>query len=219
MDSQDSPWPRFERSHRLPIIIFLWLAIGVVPKCHFVLGFPIWKLGVLKFPKLRFQKLWKLVISCANLQLKWHLKQIFIPFWELLKYILHATYMHVIQDDFWLLVVGNQIDTLTPDLSFGHNLCYKYSNGSCKPILDIYVSRTFQWYNELFNSMSFDPWNPSLKIWESIGILTFKVGVHLGVCGFIPSHSFTFLGVQMWFLGCTIDPHLSLFLLWLQMQG
>jgi hypothetical protein len=36
--------------------------------------------------------------------------------------------------------------------------------------------------------MSFDPSNPSLKIRESIGTLTPKVGVHLGV-GLIPSHS------------------------------
>jgi len=49
--------------------------------------------------------------------------------------------------------------------------------------------KNFQWYKELFNPMSFDPWNTFLKIWNSIGILTPKVGVHLGVCGFIPSHS------------------------------
>jgi len=38
--------------------------------------------------------------------------------------------------------------------------------------------------------MSFDPYNHSLKIWESIGTPTSKMGVHLGVWGFIPSHSF-----------------------------
>jgi hypothetical protein len=37
-------------------------------------------------------------------------------------------------------------------------------NGSWEPILDIYVSRAFQWYNELLNPMSFDPYNLSLKI-------------------------------------------------------
>jgi sterol desaturase/sphingolipid hydroxylase (fatty acid hydroxylase superfamily) len=37
--------------------------------------------------------------------------------------------------------------------------------------------------------MSFDPCNCPLKVWESIGILTPKVGVHLEVWGFIPSHS------------------------------
>jgi hypothetical protein len=37
------------------------------------------------------------------------------------------------------------------------------------------------------------PWNCSLKIWESMGSPTPKVGVHLGVWGFIPSHSPTLL--------------------------
>jgi hypothetical protein len=42
--------------------------------------------------------------------------------------------------------------------------------------------------------MSFDPYNRSLKIRKSIGTPTPKVGVPLGVWGFIPSHSFTLLG-------------------------
>jgi len=86
-------------------------------------------------------------------------------------------------------VVESQIANLIPDPSFGHNLCFKCPNGSCKPILNIYVPRAFQWYKELFDPMGFDPWNFSLKIWESIETPTPKVGVHLGVWGFIPSHS------------------------------
>jgi hypothetical protein len=54
-------------------------------------------------------------------------------------------------------MVNSQIDDLTPGLSFGHNLYFKYLNGSCEPILDINVSRTFQWYKELFNPMNFVP--------------------------------------------------------------
>jgi hypothetical protein len=42
--------------------------------------------------------------------------------------------------------------------------------------------------------MNFDPYNRLLKIQDSIGILTRKVGVHLGVWSFIPSHSPTLLG-------------------------
>jgi hypothetical protein len=45
----------------------------------------------------------------------------------------------------------------------------------------------------LFNPMSFDPCNYNMKIWESIGTPTPKVGAHLGMCGFIPSHFSTFL--------------------------
>jgi hypothetical protein len=74
-------------------------------------------------------------------------------------------------------------------LSFGHNLCFKYLNELCKPILDICIPRVFQWYKELLNPMSFDLYNHHLNVQESIGTLTPKVEVHLGVWGFIPSHS------------------------------
>jgi hypothetical protein len=92
-------------------------------------------------------------------------------------------------------VVGSQSDTLTPDPSFGHNLSFKYANESCEPILNIYISRYFQWYKEIFNLMNFDPCNFPLKIWESIRTPTPNVGVHLGMWGFIPSHSFILLGI------------------------
>jgi hypothetical protein len=81
------------------------------------------------------------------------------------------------------LMVGNQIDILIPNFSFGHNLCFKYSSNSYEPILNIYVSRAFQWYKYFFNPMNFNPWNCSLKIWDPIKIPTPKVGVNLRVCG------------------------------------
>ncbi len=77
---------------------------------------------------------------------------------------------------------------ITSDLAFGHNLCCRYPNGSCKPILDIYILKKNHWYKELFNSMNFDPCNYLLKIRESIGTSTPKMGAHLGVWGFIRSH-------------------------------
>jgi hypothetical protein len=106
----------------------------------------------------------------------------------------HATCMQVKQGDSWLLVVESQIGYLIRNFSFHHNLWFKYPNGSCKPILDIYVSRYFQWYKELFNPMSFDPWNFLLKVWASIGTRIPKMGAHLGMCGFIPSHFPTLQG-------------------------
>jgi hypothetical protein len=90
--------------------------------------------------------------------------------------------------DSWLLVVGSQIAKLIPGLSFGYNLCVKCPNGSCEPILDIYVPKDFQWYKKFFNPMGFDPCNCFLKIRESIKTPIPKVGAHLGVWGFIPSH-------------------------------
>jgi hypothetical protein len=65
-------------------------------------------------------------------------------------------------------MVRSQITNLTLGPSFGHNLCFKCPNGSCKLILDIYILRDFQWYKERLNPMSFDPYNCPLKIWESI---------------------------------------------------
>jgi hypothetical protein len=91
-------------------------------------------------------------------------------------------------------VVRSQVSNLTFSPSFGHNLCLKHPNGSCKPIWNIYISRTFKWYKEIFNKISFDPWNSPLKIQKSVGIPIPKVGTHLGVYGFIPSQFPTFPG-------------------------
>ncbi len=82
-------------------------------------------------------------------------------------------------------MVGSQIANLIPSLSFGHELCFKCPNGSCEPILDIYVSITFQWCKGLFKARGFDLYNHCLKIRESTGIPTPNMGVHLGVWMFI----------------------------------
>jgi hypothetical protein len=92
----------------------------------------------------------------------------------------------------WRIEVG--VKLVTPGLSFGHNLCVKYPNGLSEPISDIYVSKAFQWYKEIFNPMNFYPCNFLLKIWESLRTPTPKVGAHLRVWGFIPSHSPTLPG-------------------------
>jgi len=110
--------------------------------------------------------------------------------------VFHAICTQGNRVDSWLLVVGSQIANLTPDLSFGHNLCFRCPNGSCEPILDIYISIVFQWYKKLFELMGFDPYNRLLKIQESIGTRTPKMEVHLRVWGFIPSHSFALLGAR-----------------------
>jgi hypothetical protein len=80
-------------------------------------------------------------------------------------------------------VVGSQTTNLTLGFSFGHNLCFRCSNGSCKPILDIYVSISLQSHKKIFKPMGFDPCNRPQKIWKSIGTPTPKLGVHLGVWG------------------------------------
>jgi hypothetical protein len=70
--------------------------------------------------------------------------------------------------DSWLLVGGSQIANLTPNPSFGHNLCFTCLNWLCEPISEIKVPRAFQRYKEHQKPMNFDPYNCSLKIWESI---------------------------------------------------
>jgi hypothetical protein len=84
----------------------------------------------------------------------------------------------------WLLVVWSQTG-----ISFDHNLCFKCPNGSYEPILNIYVSIAFKWYEELFEPMGFDPCNCSMKIWESIWDSNFHNGSSLRS---VKVHSFTF---------------------------
>jgi len=162
------------------------MTMGPAPKCHFVSGFST------KFLKLGLLQFWRPIALCADLSLKLGLKQSCSPHWDLSNNIWHVTYTQGNQGESWLLVVESQIGNFTPDLSFGHNLCFKCPNGSCEPILDIYVSRTLWWYKKIFNPMNFVPCNHPLKIRKFIGTPTPKVGVHLGVWGFIPSHFPTF---------------------------
>jgi len=119
----------------------------------------------------------------------------------------HVVCSQVNQVDSWLFLVGNQTGSLTPDPSFGHNLCFKCSNEQCEPILGIYVPRAFQWYKELHKPLSFDPSNWSLKFRESTGTPSPKVGVALGVWRLIPSHSPTLPGVSNMTPGLPLGPH------------
>jgi hypothetical protein len=134
----------------------------------------------------------------------------------------HTTCTQGNRVDSWLLVVGNQIVNLNSGPSYGHNLCFKCPNKSCEPTLDIYVPRAFQWYKKLDNPMSFDSYNCSLKIQESIGTPTPKMGAHLGVWMFIFSHSPTISTSReydMWLSGFTFGPHPYKPLLWSRAQS
>jgi hypothetical protein len=154
-------------------------------KWHFVSRFPN---GSPKIPKVGILTTLGPITLCADFRLRWSLKQICSPSWELPNGVSHATCTLRNRVDSWLLVVGNQTVNLISGPSFGHNLCFRCPNGSCKPILDICVSINFQWYKELFNPFGFDPYNRSLNIRESTRTPTPKVGAPLGVWGFISSH-------------------------------
>ncbi len=146
-------------------------------------------MGVLKFLKLGLPQLCRPITLCVDLRLRWGLKKRCSPCWDLSNNMWHTTYTQGNWGNSWLLMVGSQITNLTSGPSFGHNLCFKCPNGSLEPISDIYVPRASQWHKKIFNPMGFNPYNYSLKIWESNGIPTPKMGVHLEVWGFIPPHS------------------------------
>jgi len=42
MGSQDSPWLELGEATTFPFIVFLCMAMGPAPKCHFVPGLPSW---------------------------------------------------------------------------------------------------------------------------------------------------------------------------------
>jgi len=64
-----------------------------------------------------------------------------------------ARHLHIRKSGRFSSFSGN----LIPGPSFGHNLRFRYPNGSCEPILDIYVSIAFQRYKEFVNTLSFLP--------------------------------------------------------------
>jgi hypothetical protein len=149
------------------------------------------QMGVSKSPRLELPRLRRTITSYANLRLEWGLKRSCSPHREFSNGMLHVTCTQGHRVDSWLFVVGSQTANLTPDLSFNHNLCFRCPNGSCEPILYIFVFISFEWYKELFKAMGFDPYNWSLKIWESTENPTPNMGVHLGVWMFILTLSHT----------------------------
>jgi hypothetical protein len=98
-------------------------------------------------------------------------------------------------------MVRSQIGSLTFGFSFSHNLCFKYSNGTCEPILNIYVLVAFQWYKERFNPMSCDTYNCFLKIhptWEPTW----------GCVGSFPHTLLHSWEHEMWLTGFILGPHI-----------
>jgi len=138
------------------------LATGPAPKCHFVSGFPN---GSPKILAIRIP----IILGAHNFAWKitdwdevW--RKSCSPRQELSNVMLHATCTQGNRGDSWLLVVGSYIDNLTPDLSFGYNLCVKCPNGSYEPIFDIYVPRAFS--NDIMNSLIWWVLTPAIVFWK-----------------------------------------------------
>jgi hypothetical protein len=152
-DSQDSPRPKFGGSHHLPPYNILWTSLREWHPNGFLSRDS--QMGVPKSLRPRVPQLCGAITSCADLRSGWGLNRSCSPRRELSNGILHATCTQGNRVDSWLSVVESQTANLTPGLCFGHNLCYRCPNGSCKPILDIYASISFQWYKKLFNMKGF----------------------------------------------------------------
>jgi hypothetical protein len=169
MDSQDSPRPGLGgRHHRPPYTIFCAWEWDQHPT---VILSRDSQVAVPKFLKLRFLRLWRPITLCVDLQLRWGLKQSCSPHLNLSNGKWHATCTQGNHGYYQLLIVGSQIDNLTLDPSFGHNLCFKRPNGSCEPILNIHVPKAFQCYKYFFNLMNFDV---ATLFWKSVRVrLTF----------------------------------------------
>jgi hypothetical protein len=104
--------------------------------------------GVPKLSWFRLPGLWTLITPCLKLRSGRGLNQSCSFCRELSNGVLYFTCTHRNRVDSRFFVVGSQIANLTPDPSFDHNLCCRCPNGSCKAILDIYTSRSFQHYEE-----------------------------------------------------------------------
>jgi hypothetical protein len=122
--------------------------------------------------------------------LRWSLKQSNSPRWDPFQQYV-TRHLHPRKLSQFLTFSGWESNfQFDSRLSFGHNLCFRCPNESCKPILDIYISIAFQWYEGFLAPLGFDPCNHSLNIRESTRTPTPNMGVHLGMWRFFPSHSF-----------------------------
>jgi len=135
MDTQNSPRPGLGGSHHLPPYSILYTSPQDSHPNDFL--FQDSQLGVSKLLRLGLLRLWGAIILRADLGLRWVLKQSCSLRQKFFNGMSHAICMHENRVNSWLLVVGGQIVNLTPDLSFGHNLCFRCPNRQCKPILDV----------------------------------------------------------------------------------
>jgi hypothetical protein len=167
--------------------------------------------GVPKSRPTGLSGLWSLITLRADLGSKFGLNQSCSSRRELSNGMSHVVCNQLFRVDSWLLVVGSQnwqtLGSSTPGPSFGHNLRFRCPNEQCELILDIYASRALHWYKECHKPLRFDLSNRSLKFQESTGTPSSKVGVALGVWGFIPSHFPTLSGVPDVIPGLPFGPH------------
>jgi len=99
--------------------------------------------------------LWTIITLCSDLRLGWGLKQTCSSPWELSNGRSHSTYTHWGQVNSQLLMVGNQIVSLTPAPSFCHNLWCRCPMANARTISTF----TLQWLsNDIKNTPMQSVW-------------------------------------------------------------
>ncbi len=87
--------------------------------------------------------LWALTTPDSRIRPRRGLNQSCSPRRDLFNAVSHSRIGHRKEVDSGLLVIGSQTASLTPGLTFAHNLCCRCLNDQCEAIFDIYVSRPF----------------------------------------------------------------------------
>jgi len=125
-DTQDSPRPGFGGSHHLflynILYIFPW---RLHPNGYFSRDS---RVRVSKLRQMGFPRLWSPITLQADFRSQCGPKQSCSSCRELSNDMWHASCSSVNWVDSRLFVVGSQIGNLTPDPSFGHNLCFRCLN-------------------------------------------------------------------------------------------
>jgi hypothetical protein len=154
-DTQDSPRPGLGGSHHLPPYSILcssrrrWHPNGYFSRDS--------RVGVSKLSRVGVPGLWTSISPDCRVRSRRSLKQSCSPCRDLSSAVLHSQIGCREEVDSWLLVVGSQTASLTPDPSFAHNFPFRCPNAQCEPVLDIYVSRAFQQYKKRNKPLRFDP--------------------------------------------------------------
>jgi hypothetical protein len=112
-------------------------------------------------------RLWELITPDCKVWSQQSLNQSCSPRRDLFNDVSHSQFEGQEEIDSRLFVVGSQIGSLTPGLSFAHNLGYRCPNGQGEAIFVIYASRPFQWNQEHLNARCFGPFCRALNIRES----------------------------------------------------
>jgi hypothetical protein len=112
-------------------------------------------------------ELWIAITPNCRVGLQRGLNQSCSPRRDLFNAMSHSQIGHREDVDSRLLVIGSQIGSLTPGLSFAHNLGCRCPNCQCEGIFDIYVSRPFQRHQEHPNARCFAPFCRALNTRKS----------------------------------------------------